>query len=169
MKLLFVVLLAAATPPAQPASTSASDPAKGKPPITKETRPDLFADEPPARPGASSLPSEPPREATTGFWISMLFRTVLVLGAVVLLAYLVLNKGLTRLMKITGVKQGKNLVLIERLSLDQKHALFLVEIEGRRFVVGTADQSTSLVYDLTKDQIRDAAPLSAITVDKGTA
>ncbi len=100
----------------------------------------------------------------------MLLRTLLVLGIVVLLAYLLLNKGLTRLMKMTGVKQGKNLVLLERLPLDQKHALFLVEVEGRRLVVGTGEHTTTLVADLSSGdrQKNEISPVPAMTVSSQT-
>ncbi|MCC6809296.1 MAG: FliO/MopB family protein [Deltaproteobacteria bacterium] len=145
--------------------------------ITKETRPELFQDEPPPRPGSASQPAEAqPKETTTGFWLMMLLRTMIVLGVVVLLAYLILNKGLSRLMKLTGVKQGKNLTLIERLALDQKHSLFIIEIDGRRLVVGTSEHQTSLVCDLgvnrgmdrgvdreAASQIREISVASAMT------
>ncbi len=163
MMFLFVALLATA-PAAAPAP--ASKPAV----INKDTRPDLFSDEPPPRPGVMPEATEAPRETAAGFWLGMLFRTMLVLGVVVLLAYLILNKGLTRLMKMTGVKQGKNLVLLERLPLDQKHALFLIEVEGRRLVVGTGEHTTTLVADLSdgERQKNEISAAPAMTVSSQT-
>ncbi len=153
--LSFVWLLGAAPAEAPPAPTATPP----KQEINKETRPDLFADEPPPRGDtAGDKRSEtPPNETPTSFWVSNLLRTVLVLAAVLLLAYLILNKGLARLMKLTGVSvTGKHMTLIERLPLDQRHSLYLIEVSGRRYVVGTGEHTTSLVAKLD-----EAAPTSA--------
>jgi flagellar biogenesis protein FliO len=155
---LFLVCLLGA--PAQPSAPAP------KPEISKETRPELFADEPPPRPGAATLPAEDKEPGSSiWFWIKNLLQTLLSLGIVVLLAYLLLNKALPRLMKVTGVRPGTHLVLIERLALDQKHSLFLVEVDGRRLVVGTGEQSTQLVADLdaATGQKSEIIPVDAMT------
>jgi len=112
------------------------------------------------------MPSEtssksPPNETPTSFWVSNLLRTILVLGFIVLLAYLVLNKGLGRLMKLTGTSvTGKHMTLLERIALDQKHSLFLVEVSGRRYVIATGEQSSSLIAALDGEK-QDMSALSA--------
>jgi len=155
--LLFIAISPTPPLPEDPAS---------KPAVTKDTRPDLFADEPPQIPGSNGEQSKsPPNETPMSFWVSNLVRTMLVLGFVVLLAYLLLNKGLGRLMKLTGTSvSGKHMTLIERTALDQKHSLFLVEVEGRRFVVGTSEHGTNLIAAL--DEKRETSLASA--TDKGT-
>ncbi len=113
-----------------------------------QTRPELFRDTPPDRAPTASAPAAPIETAAT-FWVTMLIRTALVLGAVVGLAYLILGKGLARLVrpKLTG--SMRLVSLVERLPLGPKHALYLVEADGRRFLVGTAEHTTSLVAELT--------------------
>ena len=133
--------------------------------ITKETRPDLFRDEPPPR-GAASQPAsahEEQPESQAWFWTKMLVRTAVVLVVVVLLAYLILNKGLTRLAKLTGSGQQRTMAIIERMPLGPKHSLFIVEVQGRRLVVGTAEHAISLLAEL-----RDTAAPSAITGKQGS-
>jgi flagellar protein FliO/FliZ len=133
--------------------------------ITKETRPELFRDEPPPRVPASQpgAPQQEPQESQAWFWTKMLVRTAVVLVIVVLLAYLILNKGLTRLVKLTGSSQPRTMTIIERMPLGPKHSLFIVEVQGRRLVVGTAEHAISLLADL-----RDTAPPSAITGNQGS-
>lgn len=152
--------------------------AASAPAITRETRPELFQDEPPPLPGATgegaTQGSAEAPQSPTAFWLGMLIRTVLVLGAVLALAYLLLNKGLTRLMKLTGVQPGRHLALLERLPLGQKHSLFLVEADGRRFLVGTSEQGIALVSDFGDQgfapvQKGEIAQATAMTTDKGTA
>jgi flagellar biogenesis protein FliO len=137
-----MALAAAPSPASAPVAKAASMP------ITAETRPELFRDVPPDRPAPDAAGHAP--ESTTSFWLSMLVRTTLVLAAVVALAYLILGKGLGRLVKGQQSGRGRIVSLVERLPLDQKHALYLIEAEGRRFVVGTADGATQLVLDLSR-------------------
>ena len=154
MTALFLIALSTvAAPTVKPAPASApvivlGTPAS-QPDITPQNRPDLYRDAPPDRVPAPNTAGHAP-ESTASFWVSMLVRTALVLAAVVALAYLVLGKGLGRLLKAQQSGKGRLVSLIERLPLDQKHTLFLIEADGRRFVVGTAEGGTHLVLDLSR-------------------
>jgi flagellar biogenesis protein FliO len=151
--MLFPLLLLLSAPASAPASPQAISPT----PITKETRPDLFADEPPPITGAKTVTESAPKESALSFWVSNLIRTVVVLGLVIVLAYLILNKGLGRLMKMSGaVTSGKHITLIERMALDQKHMLYLVELSGKRFLIGTSEQSTHLISALDASEGKPA-------------
>lgn len=157
--LAFTFCLAIGAPSA-PSSAPAAPSGASAALINEHTRPDLFADQPPPRPGANLDEPPPLPETGIGFWASFVFRTVLVLGVVVLLAYLTLHKGLGKLMKNQGLSATRTIRLLERVPLGQKHALFLVEVEGRKLLVGTSDQSTSLVCDFGEKQ-RDSGQTAA--------
>lgn len=74
----------------------------------------------------------------TGYGL-YLIQTVLALGAVCLLAYVVLRYGAKRLYG-AGPRPGKVLTLVERLPLDPRRAVYLVDVAGRRVLLGTSDQ-----------------------------
>lgn len=145
---LFVAALPAKAAPASAPVIILGKPAS-QPNITPETRPELYRDAPPDREPTPAPAGHAP-ESTASFWVSMLVRTVVVLGAVVALAYLVLGKGLARLLKSQQSGKGRLVSLVERLPLDQKHTLFLIEADGRRFIVGTGESGTQLVLDLSR-------------------
>ena len=76
-------------------------------------------------------------------------RTVLSLGIVVGLIYLIAKLVVPRLGNLrTGSLTGQ-LELLERLQLDPKHAVFLVQIDGkRRGLLGGGDGDLRLLTDL---------------------
>ena len=76
-------------------------------------------------------------------------RTVLSLGIVVGLIYLIAKLVVPRLGNLrTGSLTGQ-LELLERLQLDPKHAVFLVQIDGkRRILLGGGDGDLRLLTDL---------------------
>lgn len=149
-------LAAPSGPPASAPSASGAKSAASQP-INEHTRPELFREVPPDRTSIDT-PGEPGLNDTgLSFWASFLFRTVAVLGIVVLLAYLTLHKGLGRLMKAQGGSATRSVKLVERLPLDQKHALFLVEVDGRRLLLGTGDNSTTLLAEVTPGSSQELA------------
>jgi flagellar biogenesis protein FliO len=108
--------------------------------------------------------AEPPELAADELNLGWtLVRTLVVLGLVIGLAYLVLNVGLRRLL---GIKQavGANIVtILERVPLDQKRALFVIEAAGEVLLIGGADGNLSLISKLDPAQVekvRAAAPPS---------
>jgi flagellar biogenesis protein FliO len=73
------------------------------------------------------------------------------LAAVVGLAYLVLNKGLGR---ILAQKQlSANMLLKERLLLEPRRSLYIVQIKGRDFVLAGSDNGVSLVCELHEEPL----------------
>lgn len=72
------------------------------------------------------------------------------LAVVVLLAYLVLNKGLGSFLK--RQRANGRIKIKERLALSQKQALVVVEIDGREMLLGTSDLGIQLISRLTKDE-----------------
>lgn len=98
--------------------------------------------------------SEPPELAADDLNLGWtLFRTMLVLAMVVGLAWLTLNVGLRKLLGIRPVS-GTHLVnVLERVPLDQKRSLFVVEAAGEILLVGGGDGSLSLISKLDRAEV----------------
>ena len=98
--------------------------------------------------------SEPPeligQELDLGW---TLFRTMMVLGMVVALAWLTLNVGLRRLLGIKPALGTSVVTVLQRVTLDQKRALFVVEAGGEVLLVGGGEGSLSLITKLDRTEI----------------
>ena len=64
-------------------------------------------------------------------------KTMLMLGVVLALAWLTLAKGMGKL--VEKAQAGKRVKVIERIALDARRSLFLVDVDGVQFVVGGGD------------------------------
>ncbi len=84
--------------------------------------------------------SEPPELVTEDNLGWTLLRTMVVLGMVIALVYVTLNVGLRRLLGIKPVVGAGSIVtVLERVPLDQKRALFVIEAAGEVLLVGGAE------------------------------
>jgi len=98
--------------------------------------------------------SEPPFESADDLSVGWtLLRTMAALGIVVALAWLLLNVGLRRLMGIKPVVGMPVVSVIERVALDQKRALFVVEAAGEVLLIGGGEGSLSLITKLERSEI----------------
>lgn len=68
------------------------------------------------------------------------------LGAVILLAYLVLHKGLGFLVK--RQRSGDHIKVKERLALDPKNALFIIEVSGQSLLIAAGENGVQMVSPL---------------------
>ncbi len=106
--------------------------------------------------------SEPPDLAAADLDVGWaLVRTVVVLGLVVMLAWLTLNVGLRKLLGIRPVVGTQLVSVLERVPLDQKRSLFVVEAAGEVLLVGGGDAGLSLLAKLDKaevDRLRQEQP-----------
>jgi flagellar protein FliO/FliZ len=88
-------------------------------------------------------------------WV--LVRTVVVLGLVVGLVYLVLNVGLRRLMGIKGIGLPGGaqplVAVMQRIPLDPKRSLFVVKAAGEYLLVGGGDGSLTLISKLDAEAV----------------
>lgn len=84
-------------------------------------------------------------------WV--LVRTMLVLGMVVVLAWLTLNVGLRRLLGIKAVGGPSMVQVLERVPLDQRRSLFVVEAAGEVLLIGGSDNSLSLLSKLDRAEV----------------
>jgi flagellar biogenesis protein FliO len=95
-----------------------------------------------------------------------LVRTMVALGMVVALVYLTLNVGLRKLLGIRQTPAARIVTVLERVALDQKRALFVVEAAGEVFLIGGADTSLTLLSKLDPIEVTrlkgatGAAPMS---------
>ncbi len=78
-----------------------------------------------------------------------LVRTLIVLGIVILTAYITLNWGLRKLLGIRPASMGGAVVsVIERVPLDQRRSLFVVKAAGEYLLLGSAEASLGLIAKL---------------------
>jgi flagellar biogenesis protein FliO len=82
---------------------------------------------------------------SAGLWGPFL-KTMLMLCVVLALVYLVLGKGMGKLMQ--RAQQGKRLKVIERVSLDARFSLYLVDVDGLRLVLGGGASGVNLLKEL---------------------
>ena len=99
--------------------------------------------------------SEPPELAGSDLDLGWtLVRTMVVLGIVVALAYLTLNVGLRKLLGIRSPTMARIVTVLERVPLDQKRSLFVVEAAGEVFLVGGSDASLTLLSKLDAEAVQ---------------
>ncbi len=101
--------------------------------------------------------SDPPELAVEDFSLGWtLLRTMIVLAIVVALAYLTLNIGLRRLLGIRAPLGTSVVTVLERVTLDQKRSLFVIEAGGEVLLIGGGDSGLSLISKLDRTVIDQA-------------
>lgn len=118
-----------------PAADADAAPTDGEAPLPE---PDIYADDP----MADELPGNGVADA-----VGVFLKTMLALGFILLLAYLTLSKGVGKL--VAKSQQGKDIKVVERIGIDQRRALLLVEVDGRRFLIGTSESGMTTLADLS--------------------
>jgi flagellar biogenesis protein FliO len=89
--------------------------------------------------------------------VGALVQMVLVLGAICLLAYLVLGKMLPKLLRIEPpTAQKRILTVVDRLPVDQRRSIVVLKIGGLYFLVGITEQGISLISRLDGDDVEHA-------------
>ncbi len=151
---------AEAKPAAAPAEApkADSDAAKAAAPVA-EAKPEAApAAEPkpdaprldPSLPGAAK--ADAPAEDLDFGW--MLLRTLVVLGLVIMLAWLSLNYGLRKLMGVRAPVPGASVVqVLERVPLDNKHGMFVVKAAGEYLLIGGGEGNLSLIAKLNAEEV----------------
>lgn len=139
------------------ATTASTAFADGSPAAFAQGQPTALVDEPEVDADTASAPSSggqpssaPPANAPpppvddemmkpmgTGEMLTSFAKTMLMLGVVLALAWLTLAKGMGKL--VEKAQAGKRVKVIERIALDARRSLFLVEVDGKQFVVGGGD------------------------------
>lgn len=89
----------------------------------------------------------PPAAASgMGELIATFVKTMLVLSGVLALVYLTLHKGLGKL--VARAQVGKRLRVVERVGLDPRRALYLVEVDGKELLLGASEGGIARLLDL---------------------
>ena len=92
-------------------------------------------------------------EPTDSLWPTFI-RTAIMLSAVCLLAYLLLGKLMPRLMNIEPPTAPRRLLkVVDRLAIDQKRSVMILQLGDAYFLVGAAEQNISLMSKLDAEQI----------------
>ncbi len=81
----------------------------------------------------------------TGSELALLFRAVLALAVVVVLAVVSLRFGLPWLLRRPLAGRPRRLEVEERCSLDRSHHLFLVRFDDERLLVATSPDRVALL------------------------
>lgn len=154
--LLGLVVLVAAPTWAQP-------PAESPAPLAAPATPPAPPPSEGARLAEPEIPrSEPPELAAEELNLGWtLFRTMLVLAMVVGLAWLTLNVGLRKLLGIKPIVGTSMVTVLERVTLDQKRSLFVVEAAGEVLLVGGGDGALSLITKLDRAEVERLRAASA--------
>ena len=93
-------------------------------------------------------------------------KMVVVLAAVCLLAYLLLGKFLPRVLALNpamrrsmGASPGHGIIkVVDRLPLDTRRTVFLLEVQGAFYLVGTTEHSMNLISEVDPESL--AEPLA---------
>ena len=141
------------TPEAQPTAEKVSPAPQENTQAQKEPAIDIHAETPPPTSWDKSKEKTPEpssrEELDENTLAQQLFQTLLALIFVCLLIYLVGRFGLARL---TGLRTGaptKTLSLNEKLSLDAKNALYVVEVKGKgKLLLGGGEQGLQMICNL---------------------
>jgi flagellar protein FliO/FliZ len=156
------LLALAAEPVPSPEKTSATSPAPAAPTERAVPAPQLAAEpaqvaKPAPLPDVELPKTELPdalKDDVEGSLGWALFRTVVVLGLVLMITWLSLNFGLRRLLGLKGPMGGTSVVtVLERIPLDQKRALFVVKAAGEYLLLGSGDGNLGLVSKLDAAEV----------------
>ncbi len=90
-----------------------------------------------------------------------LLKTFLMLAVVLGIAYLTLHKGLGKLVERQNA--GRRVKVVERVALDTKRSLFVIEIDGKQMLIGGGEGGVVLLKDL---EVPDAPAASQSVVGK---
>jgi flagellar biosynthetic protein FliO len=90
--------------------------------------------------------------------IWVLLQTIVALAAVCGLAYLIFRVVLPRL-QIVPNGSGGMIRVVERVGLDAKRSLFVIEVAGKWMLVGASENGVNLVSEL------DAAEAAAVEIE----
>lgn len=88
----------------------------------------------------------PPPTMGLGEIAGPLAKSMLMLGVVLLIAYLSLHKGLGKLVERQNM--GRRVKVVERIALDQRRSLFLVDVDGKQMLLGAGEGGVVHLRDL---------------------
>ncbi len=140
--LISLTLLAPPATAAPPSAESAT--------VTEPAPPTTIADRPPPSTyDRLKLGGGEPIDEQEISWGAQLLKTLVGLGVVVGLIYLLFRLGLARYLGGAALRgAGRGLKVVERTQLDARHALLIVEVEGRRLLLATGEHGVQQLAEL---------------------
>lgn len=96
--------------------------------------------------------------------VGALIQMVVALGAVAALAYLLVGKGLPRLLRIPQPTSRRMLEIVDRLPLDQRRTVMVVKLGQEYFLLGATEQNITLLSRLDPEALNTAlaAPVAPL-------
>jgi flagellar biosynthetic protein FliO len=103
----------------------------------------------------AAQPGQVPGFLDTWTVFVMVLKMCLTLGAVCILAFIVLRYGLPR---ITGMPkpQDRLMKVVSRYPLDAQKSLYLVEIAGKHMLLGVTEQRIEMLSELDSEAVQEA-------------
>lgn len=96
-----------------------------------------------------AIPETPVEEINFG---TLIVKMIFFLGLVVALIYLVLKKMLPFLLHGASFR-GRSIKVLERLPLDQRRSLLIVEIQERIYLIGSAEGQINVLMELDREKM----------------
>jgi len=91
---------------------------------------------------------------------ALAFRMLLYLGLVIVLIYFVLPRILRFFVRLP-THQNRTVRILERVPVDQKRNLLVVDVQGKVYLFGSAEGQISVLMELDREKmnLRDPAPI----------
>lgn len=117
---------------------------------------------------SSTAKGGPPPSGLEGV-VSTFLKTMLMLGVVLGLAYLTLHKGVGKL--VQRAQQGKRIKVVERVGLDPRRALYLIEVDGKEMLIASSEGGITRLgsVDEDDDDAAGSAPADPAAFERALA
>ena len=97
------------------------------------------------QPSGTPGPVEDPFANSTGLALDVFFKLILVVGLIFIASII-----LRRMKGEKGFRSARQMVLTESVNLAPRRSLHLVEVNGRKFMIGSTDQTVNLIAEVTE-------------------
>ncbi|HSE42858.1 MAG TPA: flagellar biosynthetic protein FliO [Acidobacteriota bacterium] len=82
----------------------------------------------------------------------LVLRMFLFLGLILLLIYLLLKRVLPHVAKVSGFN-NRNIKIVERLPVDAKKSLIVVDVQDKTYLMGCSENSISILMELDRSKM----------------
>jgi flagellar biosynthetic protein FliO len=126
----------AKAPDTSPPTTAEGKPTSPAPPSWQERHPD-------------SVPIDSGPAPRRGSFLGELAYTALMLLIVVAFIYVLSKLGLEKRNRFGKKHSGERVKVVEKIQLDQRHSLFVVEVDGESLLLGSSENGMQLLKGLS--------------------
>lgn len=103
------------------------------------------------------VPFSVPGSGSGASFLLMLVQTVLALGLVCGLAYALFRWVLPHLTQVSGGAPGSMVRIVDRVRLDTRKSLYVIEVAGRWLLVASSESGVQLISELDGENAEAAA------------